>query len=228
MRTRTRARARPVLQRDEDRVAARERRRPARARRSDGRAVFGTIDAWLVFKLTGEHRTDVTNASRTMLYDIGRGDWDDELLALFGDVPRAALPEVLPSIGEFGTRARRRARRRPRRRAGRAASPATSRPRSTARAASTPGLGKNTYGTGSFVLLNSGEERADRAARPARDGRVGDRRAHDLRARGGDLRHRRGRAVAARRPRHHRAGRPRPRSSPRRWTPTTASTSSRR
>ncbi len=74
-----------------------------RERAADGRAAFGTIDAWLVFKLTGEHRTDVTNASRTMLYDIERGEWDDELLALFGDVPRASLPEALPSIGEFGT-----------------------------------------------------------------------------------------------------------------------------
>src|SRR5215218_1594560 len=74
-----------------------------RERAQDGRAVFGTIDSWLVYKLTGEHRTDVTNASRTMLYDIERGDWDDELLGLFGEVPRASLPEVLPSIGEFGT-----------------------------------------------------------------------------------------------------------------------------
>jgi glycerol kinase len=74
-----------------------------REKAGDGRAVFGTIDAWLVFKLTGERRTDMTNASRTMLYDIRRGEWDDELLALFGDVPRDALPELLPSIGEFGT-----------------------------------------------------------------------------------------------------------------------------
>jgi glycerol kinase len=127
-----------------------------RERAASGRAAFGTIDAWLVFKLTGEHRTDVTNASRTMLFDIRRGDWDDELLALLGDVPRAALPEVLPSIGEFGTL-----------RDG-ALGPGHDGVAVTGIAGDQqaalygqgclePGLGKNTYGTGSFVLLNSGE-----------------------------------------------------------------------
>ena len=91
-----------------------------------------------------------------------------------------------------------------------------------------PGLGKNTYGTGSFVLLNSGEERADRAAGPARDGRLGDRRAHDLRAGGRDLRHRRGACSGCATASASSSGRPRPRRSPPRWTPTTASTSSRR
>ena len=122
----------------------------------DGRAVFGTIDAWLVFKLTGERRTDMTNASRTMLYDIRRGDWDDELLALFGDVPRDALPEVLPSIGEFGSV-----------RDGALGDGHDGVPVSGiagdqqaalyGQGCLDPGLGKNTYGTGSFVLLNSGE-----------------------------------------------------------------------
>ncbi len=122
----------------------------------EGRAVFGTIDAWLVFKLTGERRTDVTNASRTMLYDIHRGDWDDELLALFGDIPRSALPEVLPSIGEFGTL-----------RDGALGAGHDGVPVSGiagdqqaalyGQGCLDPGLGKNTYGTGSFVLLNSGE-----------------------------------------------------------------------
>ena len=66
------------------------------------RAVFGTIDSWLVHKLTGRHATDVTNASRTMLYDIGAGRWDPELCGLLGiEVDR--LPDVLPSAGEFGT-----------------------------------------------------------------------------------------------------------------------------
>src|ERR687893_2907151 len=74
-----------------------------RERARDGRAVFGTIDAWLVFNLTGELLTDVTNASRTLLYDIAKGRWDPDLLALFGDVPERALPEVRPSIGDFGT-----------------------------------------------------------------------------------------------------------------------------
>ncbi|MDP8968702.1 MAG: glycerol kinase GlpK [Actinomycetota bacterium] len=127
-----------------------------RAQAESGRAVFGTIDAWLVYKLTGEHRTDVTNASRTMLYDIERGDWDDELLALIGDVPRAALPEVLPSIGEFGTL-----------RDGALGAGHDGVPVSGiagdqqaalyGQGCLEPGLGKNTYGTGSFVLLNSGD-----------------------------------------------------------------------
>ena len=127
-----------------------------RERADSGTAVFGTIDAWLVFKLTGEHRTDVTNASRTMLYDIRRGDWDDELLALFGDVPRAALPEVLPSIGEFGTL-----------RGGALGAGHDGVPVSGiagdqqaalyGQGCLDVGIGKNTYGTGSFVLLNAGE-----------------------------------------------------------------------
>jgi glycerol kinase len=128
-----------------------------RERADEGRAVFGTIDAWLVFKLTGEHRTDVTNASRTMLYDIGRGDWDDDLLALFGDVPRASLPEALPSIGEFGMV-----------RDGALGEEFDGVPVSGiagdqqaalyGQGCLDRGLGKNTYGTGSFVLLNSGED----------------------------------------------------------------------
>jgi len=127
-----------------------------RERATEGRAAFGTIDAWLVYKLTGEHRTDVTNASRTMLYDIVTGDWDDDLLALFGDVPRASLPEVLPSIGEFGTV-----------RGGALGAGLDGVPicgiagdQQSAlygQGCLEPGLGKNTYGTGSFVLLNSGD-----------------------------------------------------------------------
>ncbi|MGH2944084.1 MAG: FGGY family carbohydrate kinase, partial [Solirubrobacteraceae bacterium] len=128
-----------------------------RERAESGRAAFGTIDAWLVHKLTGEHRTDVTNASRTMLYDIRRGDWDDELLALFGDVPRAALPEVLPSIGEFGTL------RDGALGAGHDGVPVCGiagdqQAALYGQGCLEPGLGKNTYGTGSFVLLNSGDD----------------------------------------------------------------------
>ena len=54
-----------------------------RERAERGRAVFGTVDSWLIFKLTGEHLTDATNASRTLLYDIAAGRWDPELLELF-------------------------------------------------------------------------------------------------------------------------------------------------
>ena len=128
-----------------------------REKAGNGGAVFGTIDAWLVFKLTGEHRTDVTNASRTMLYDIRRGVWDDELLALFGDVPEAALPEVLPSIGEFGTV------RDGALGAGHDGVPVCGiagdqQAALYGQGCLEPGLGKNTYGTGSFVLMNSGEK----------------------------------------------------------------------
>ena len=66
------------------------------------RAVFGTIDSWLLFKLTGRHVTDYSNAARTMLFDIHRLTWDEELCELLGVDP-ARLPEPLPSAGHFGT-----------------------------------------------------------------------------------------------------------------------------
>ena len=66
------------------------------------RAVFGTIDSWLLFKLTGRHATDYSNASRTMLFDIRRLAWDEELCGLLGIDP-ARLPEPLPSAAVFGT-----------------------------------------------------------------------------------------------------------------------------
>jgi glycerol kinase len=122
-----------------------------------GRLAFGTVDAWLLWKLTAGHvhATDPTNASRTMLYDIGRHRWDERLLDLFG-VPASVLPRVLPSCGEFG------------------------------RTSDVPGLpdgipiagiagdqqaalfgqgcvsagrSKNTYGTGCFLLLHTGSTR---------------------------------------------------------------------
>ncbi len=120
-------------------------------RARDGRAVFGTVDAWLVFKLTGELVTDVTNASRTLLYDIHAGRWDPELLDLFG-VPERALPRVVPSIGEVGRTPE--------------GVPVTGiagdqQAALYGQGALDPGQGKNTYGTGSFVLLNTGEEAPD-------------------------------------------------------------------
>ncbi|MDX6690086.1 MAG: glycerol kinase [Solirubrobacteraceae bacterium] len=126
-----------------------------RERCAEGSAVFGTVDSWLVFKLTGEYVTDQSNASRTLLYDIEAGDWDDELLALFGDIPRTALPPVRPSIGEFGTL-----------RAGALDGhdgvPVTGiagdqQAALYGQGCLDPGIGKNTYGTGSFVLLNAGD-----------------------------------------------------------------------
>jgi len=73
-----------------------------RDRATDGSALLGTVDAWLLWQLTGVHATDDTNASRTMLYNIDRGGWDDDLLQLFG-VPSACLPTIRPSLSTFGT-----------------------------------------------------------------------------------------------------------------------------
>jgi glycerol kinase len=128
-------------------------------RAREGRAVFGTIDAWVIFKLTGEFATDPSNASRTMLLDIRSGKWDPELLDLFG-VPERALPEVRPSCGEIG-----------RTRDFHGHEVPVSGVAGDQQAALfgqrclQPGLGKNTYGTGSFVLLNAGT-----APPPAREG----------------------------------------------------------
>jgi glycerol kinase len=123
-----------------------------RERAERGQAVFGTIDAWLVYKLTGELATDPSNASRTLLFDIGKGAWDPELADLFG-VPMRALPEVRTSAGELG-----------RTRAGAlhghevpvAGVAGDQQAALFGQAAVDPGLGKNTYGTGSFVLQNAG------------------------------------------------------------------------
>jgi glycerol kinase len=118
-------------------------------RAREGRAVFGTMDAWVIFQLTGELVTDASNASRTLLFDIHRGDWDDELLDLFG-VPRRALPQVVPSAGEVGRTAR-----------GVPVAGVAGDQQAAlfGQACLEPGLGKNTYGTGSFVLLNAGTRR---------------------------------------------------------------------
>ena len=130
-----------------------------RARR--GSAVFGTIDSWLLFNLTGEHVTEPSNASRTMLYDLRTGDWDPELCELLG-VPMRALPEIRPSIGGFG-RVREGV-------LGGATCPVggaagDQQAALYGQACLDRGEGKNTYGTGSFVLLNTG------TAEDAPDGR---------------------------------------------------------
>jgi glycerol kinase len=123
-----------------------------RERARDGRAVFGTVDSWLIFKLTGEHVTDATNASRTLLFDITAGRWDSELLDLF-DVPARALPEVRGSVGVFGET-------RPAALHGHAAPIAGVAGDQQAalfgQACVDPGMAKATFGTGSFVLLHSG------------------------------------------------------------------------
>jgi glycerol kinase len=123
-----------------------------RERALEGRALFGTIDSWLIYKLTGEHATDPSNASRTMLYDIAAGRWDPELLGLFG-VSERALPEVRVSAGELGVT-------RPEALHGHVAPVAGVAGDQQAalfgQGCTDPGMGKNTYGTGSFVLLNAG------------------------------------------------------------------------
>lgn len=133
-----------------------ERDRELAARARTGALAAGTIDAWLIARLTGGtvHATDPTNASRTLLYDLEEGDWNDELLGLMG-VPRRILPEIRPSSGDFGVTD------------------------GDAIGAEVPiggvagdqqaalfgqgcweaGMGKCTYGTGAFLLFNTGSER---------------------------------------------------------------------
>jgi len=127
----------------------------ARARAERGELAFGTVDSWLIWKLTGGrvHVTDVTNASRTLLYDIREMQWDDELLDLF-DVPRSMLPDVRSSSETYAE---------------------TSGDLLSARVpisgiagdqqaalfgqiCTEPGMVKNTYGTGCFMLMQTGEE----------------------------------------------------------------------
>jgi glycerol kinase len=123
----------------------------ARERARRGELLFGTVDTWLLWKLTGVHATDYTNASRTMIFDIRKLDWDDTLLAAL-DIPRAMLPEVRGSCGIFGF--------------------------AEIRGVKVPVAGiagdqqaalfgqccfdggevKNTYGTGCFLLMNTGGE----------------------------------------------------------------------
>jgi glycerol kinase len=115
------------------------------------RAVFGTIDSWLLFKLTGRHVTDYTNASRTMLFDIRKLAWDEELCGLL-NVDPARLPEPLPSSCVFGTTGEF---------GGEVPVAGVAGDQQAAlfgQACHQPGMAKNTYGTGSFVLLNSGTE----------------------------------------------------------------------
>ena len=124
----------------------------ARAAAERGDALFGTVDTWLLWKLSGGllHKTDETNASRTMLYNIHTHDWDEELLALFG-IPRAMLPAVLPSGSHFGD----------------VSLLGTTVPVCAmagdqqaalfGQKCFSAGDGKNTYGTGCFLLVNCGE-----------------------------------------------------------------------
>ncbi|HWD26028.1 MAG TPA: glycerol kinase GlpK [Rhizomicrobium sp.] len=127
----------------------------ARRRAAAGEIALGTIDAWLIFKLTGGgvHATDVTNASRTMLLNLKTLAWDDELLKLF-NIPRAALPEVRDSAGDFGTTEEALLG---------AAIPilgvaGDQQAAAFGQACFNPGDVKSTYGTGCFALVNTGSK----------------------------------------------------------------------
>ncbi len=123
----------------------------ARARAERGELAFGTVDSWLVWQLSGgkAHVTDASNASRTLLFDLHAGDWDDELLTLF-DIPRSMLPTVVDSSRVCAT----------------TTLDGVSIPIAGiagdqqaalfGQACVEPGLAKNTYGTGCFLLLNTG------------------------------------------------------------------------
>jgi glycerol kinase len=124
-----------------------------------GEAIFGNTDTWLLWNLTGGtdggvHVTDPTNASRTMLMNLETLDWDDELLSFFG-VPRGMLPKILPSSGLLGTT--------------RAGGPfggevtlsgdlGDQQAATVGQVCFSPGEAKNTYGTGNFLLLNTGTQ----------------------------------------------------------------------
>ncbi len=122
----------------------------ARERAENGELMFGTVDSYLIYRLTGRHATDYSNASRTMLFNIERGEWDSELLEIF-NIPEEVLPEVLDSADDYG--------------------------HTTEFGGSIPvrgvlgdqqaalfgqacfkeGMLKVTYGTGNFLLVNTGE-----------------------------------------------------------------------
>ena len=130
----------------------------ARARAEGGELAFGTVDTFLLWRLTGGavHATDVSNASRTLVFDIHRLAWDDELLSLVG-VPRSVLPDVRPTSGLFGeTVADLLGRPIPI-----AALAGDQQAATFGQACFRPGQAKNTYGTGAFLLLNTGTEARD-------------------------------------------------------------------
>jgi len=128
----------------------------ARARAERGELAFGTIDSWLVYRLTGgtAHLTDVSNASRTLLLDLASARWSEAMLALFG-IPAACLPDVVASTRPLAEA--------PRARLGGREVPITGiagdqQAALFGQACFEPGMAKNTYGTGCFLLLNTGAE----------------------------------------------------------------------
>jgi len=132
----------------------------ARLRAERGELAFGTVDSWLTAQLTGgRHVVDVTNASRTLLFDIHEARWDDELLELFR-VPRALLPEVVATSGHVAD-----IEHAPLLGVPLAALAGDQQAATFGQACFEPGQAKNTYGTGCFLMLNSGTEAAESPAR---------------------------------------------------------------
>jgi len=127
----------------------------ARARAEAGKLCFGTVDTWLLWQLTrgNLHVTDATNASRTLLYNLHTGDWDDDLLQLLS-VPRAVLPEIRSSSEVYGQVSREFAP------AGAPIAGIAGDQQSAlfGQGCFRPGMAKNTYGTGCFLLMNTGEK----------------------------------------------------------------------
>jgi glycerol kinase len=121
-----------------------------RARAQTGDVLFGTMDSWLIWRLTGRHLTDVTNASRTLLMNLGTLDWDQTLLDAMG-VPRAMLPEIRPSSEVYGE-----VRGGPLRGVSVAAALGDQQAALFGQGCFSPGEAKCTYGTGSFLLFNTG------------------------------------------------------------------------
>ncbi len=122
-----------------------------RARAHAGEVCFGTVDSWLVYQLTGRHATDPSNASRTLLFDIHKGRWDEEILSALG-IPASMLPAVSPSASDFGVASARLLGHE---------IPVTGvlgdqQAALLGQACLEPGMGKVTYGTGCFCLLCTG------------------------------------------------------------------------
>jgi len=125
----------------------------ARARAERGELAFGTVDSWLIWNLTGEHVTDVSNASRTSLFNLAALDWDEQLLSLFG-IPRSILPRITASSEVVG-RARADCLGAEIAVAGNAGDQQAA---TFGQACFAPGMAKNTYGTGCFLLANTGSQ----------------------------------------------------------------------
>ena len=118
----------------------------ARRRAQDGALLFGTVDTWLIWNMTGQHITDVTNASRTLLMNLETLDWDDAILADL-DIPRAMLPRIVASSEVYG---------RTRDGIPVAGDMGDQQAALFGQACFAPGEAKNTYGTGCFLLMNTG------------------------------------------------------------------------